>query len=145
MADANNGFQFLVSFANGAWGSMNCSFAAPFGSGVQIEVHGTEGSLHTPQSGGNPDPTVKGVVMGGRRDREEQLTQLAVPEWLYPFEDERDHRLMPFRLLVREFLRGIREGTSPAPNLYDAYRCQQVMDAVQESARTGRRVQISLD
>ena len=52
---------------------------------------------------------------------------------------------MPFRLLVREFFRGIEEGTSPAPNFYDGYRCQQVLDAVRESAATGRVVTIPLE
>ena len=143
VADANNAFQFLVSFANGAWGSMSASFAAPFGSGVQIELHGTGGSLHTPQTGGNPAPD--GVVLGGRRDEHETLAALPIPDRLRPFDDDRDQRLMAFRLLVREFVRGIETGTSPAPNLYDAYRCQQVMDAVQESTRTGGRVQLALD
>ena len=49
---------------------------------------------------------------------------------------------MPFRLLTREFVRGIRTGTSPAPNFYDGWRNQQVMDAVRESSRSGRRVLI---
>jgi predicted dehydrogenase len=68
-----------------------------------------------------------------------------MPERLQPFQDERDDRLMPFRLLVREFLRGIEEGTSPAPNFYDGFRCQQILDAVRESSATGRRVEIALE
>ena len=42
---------------------------------------------------------------------------------------------MAFRLLVREFERGIREGTSPAPSLDDALATQRVLDAIRESAR----------
>jgi predicted dehydrogenase len=52
---------------------------------------------------------------------------------------------MPFRLFTREFLRGVDEGTSPAPNFYDAYRCQQVLDAVRESSATGKRVPVPAD
>jgi predicted dehydrogenase len=140
LSDANNGFQFLVGFENGAWGSMNCSFVAPYGSGGMIEIHGTEGSLSTPQGGGNPAPD--GVVMGGRKGVDEKLSPIDIPERFHFFDDDRDQRLMAFRLLVKRFVAGIETGTSPAPNLFDAYRCQQVIDAVQESTLTGARIQI---
>ena len=141
--DTNNAFQFLVTFANGAWGSMACNSAATFGSGVNIELHGTEGSLLTPQTGVNPAPD--GVVLGGRSGETEQMGPLTIPDRFHPMDDDRDQRLMAFRLLVRRFLQGIAEGTSPTPNLYDGYRCQQVMDAVKESNRTGQRVELALD
>ena len=49
---------------------------------------------------------------------------------------------MAFRLLVRDFTRGIEQGRSPAPNFTDGLRCQEVLDAVHESSQSGRRVQI---
>ena len=49
---------------------------------------------------------------------------------------------MPFRLMIREFARGVREGTSPTPNFYDGYLCQQVLDAARESSATGKVVAI---
>jgi predicted dehydrogenase len=52
---------------------------------------------------------------------------------------------MAFRLLVRDFNRGIDEGTSPTPNFTDAWRCQQILDAVRESSDTGRTITIRLD
>jgi predicted dehydrogenase len=70
---------------------------------------------------------------------------LAVPARLEPFSDERDDRLMPFRLFTKEFLRGVENGTSPAPNFVDGYRCQQILDAVRTSSATGERVAISID
>ena len=60
-----------------------------------------------------------------------------------PFSDDRDPRLMAFRLLIRDFNRGIDEGTSPTPNFTDAWRCQQILDAVRESSDTGRTVRIN--
>ncbi|MCA9851414.1 MAG: hypothetical protein KC461_12325, partial [Dehalococcoidia bacterium] len=63
------------------------------------------------------------------------LEPLPVPERFRPIEDDRDARLAAFRLLVREFERGIREGTSPAPSFEDALKCQQALDAIRESAR----------
>ena len=64
------------------------------------------------------------------------------PPQLMPLTDTRDHRLAAFRLLVRDFTRGIDEGTSPAPNFEDGLKCQQVLDAVRESSDTGRTVRI---
>ncbi len=66
-----------------------------------------------------------------------------MPERFRPFEDDRDQRLVAFRLLVREFERGIREGTSPAPNFEDGLRCQEVLDAVRASAAGGGTVGLS--
>ena len=51
-----------------------------------------------------------------------------------PFTDARDPRLMAFRLLVREFTRGIGQRASPSPNFTDGLRCQEVMDAVRASS-----------
>jgi len=104
-----------------------------------IEIYGRDGTLVTPQSGVNPP--AHGTLLGARLG-EEALAELPIPARLEPFADPRDDRLVPFRLLVREFLRGVDEGTSPSPNFYDGYRCQQVLDAVRESSRAGHTVAI---
>lgn len=46
------------------------------------------------------------------------------------------------RRLLREFERGIAEGTSPSPNFEDGLRAQLILDAARESARTGRVVEV---
>ena len=46
------------------------------------------------------------------------------------------------RRLLRDFERGIVEGTSPSPNFFDGLRTQLVLDAARESARTGRVVAV---
>jgi predicted dehydrogenase len=134
LVDIDDSFVFTLEFASGVWATMTASNAAAFGSGASIEVFGSEGTLVTPQRGVNPPS--HGRILAAKLG-EEKLEELAIPERLQPFQDERDDRLMPFRLEVREFVRGIREGTSPAPNLYDGWRCQQVLDAVRESSRQG--------
>ena len=65
-----------------------------------------------------------------------------MPSEFRPFDDDRDHRLMAFRLLVREFERGIREGSSVAPSFDDGVGCQAVLDAVRESSKSGRWVRV---
>jgi predicted dehydrogenase len=121
---------------------MTGTFAAPFGPGANIEVYGDEGTLVTLQPGVNPPSN--GIVRGARLG-EEEIHELVMPERLRPPQDSRDDRLPPFRVFVQRFLDGIRRGTSPAPNFYDGYRCQQVLDAVVESHQTGRWVDIPLE
>lgn len=138
-ATADDTFIFTLHCAGGVIVNMVATRSAPFGSGASIEIYGSEGALVTPQTGLNPP--AQGVILGARPG-DERLQELTIPDRLQPFADERDDRLMPFRLFTREFLRGVREGTSPAPGFYDGYRCQQILDAVRESSATGRRVAI---
>jgi predicted dehydrogenase len=49
---------------------------------------------------------------------------------------------MAFRLLVREFGKGIDEGRSPSPNFTDGLRCQEVLDAIRESSKSERTVKL---
>ena len=57
-----------------------------------------------------------GVVVASRDGA--ALEPLETPPQYLPFKDARDHRLMAFRLLVRDFTAGIERGTSPAPQLH---------------------------
>jgi predicted dehydrogenase len=141
-SEADDTFTFTLRFRQGGFAQMIGTRAAPFGSGAGIEIYGSEGALFTPQRGVNPP--AHGQVLGARLGEEKPLP-LDIPERLQPFADERDDRLMPFRLFVREFLRGAETGTSPAPDFYDGYRCQQILDAVRESSATGRAVTIPAD
>lgn len=135
-------FTFTLNFVKGGFAQMTASRAGLFPSAATVEIYGDAGTIVTPQDGPNPPAhgTLNGAKLGdsGRQD-------LEVPARLGPIVDERDERLPPFRLQVRDFLKGIETGTSPAPNFYDAWRNQQVLDAVRESAKTGRRVTIALD
>ncbi|MGE0058852.1 MAG: Gfo/Idh/MocA family protein [Dehalococcoidia bacterium] len=134
-------FTFTLNFAKGGFAQMTASRAGLFPSASSVEIYGDAGTLSAPQSGPNPPAhgTLQGAKLGdaGRQD-------LEVPARLGPIVDERDERLPPFRLQVRDFLKGIESGTSPAPNFYDGWRNQQVLDAVRESAKTGQRVAIDL-
>jgi len=57
-----------------------------------------------------------------------------MPDRFKPFDDDRDNRLMAFRILVQRFKKGVAEGKSPDPSFYDGYRCQQVLDAIRRSS-----------
>ena len=71
------------------------------------------------------------------------LAPLPTPAHYTPFTDDRDHRLMAFRLLVRDFTQGVEQGASPSPSFADGLRCQEVLDAIRLSSDTGRTVAIS--
>ena len=139
-SETNDSFGFMFTLKNGGWGSMTASSAAPFGSGAMIQIYGTQGTLQTPQRGANPPPD--GIVLGTRFGEGHGVQELPMPRRLHPFDDPRDERLMAFRLLVRQFIQGVAEGSSPSPSFYDGLRCQQVLDAVALSGTSGCWVDI---
>lgn len=139
LTDADDAVAMVLRFKSGAWGSINGSMAAPFGQGARIELYGTEGTLVSPQTGFNPAPD--GKVFGARAgDRE--LHELTVPAEYRPFDDPRDHRLLPFRLLVDRLVGAIRTGKPASPTFYDGLKVQEVIDGVFQSTETGRWVEL---
>ena len=139
-ADAEDTFSIQMTFANGALGTFSFTAAAPVGLGGRLTVMGSEGVLSTPQAGVNPRPD--GVVLGANKG-DKELLALTIPAELMPPEGDYDGRVAPFRLLVREFARGIDEATSPAPTFDDGVRVQQVLDAVRASAAHGGWVPVT--
>lgn len=137
-ADSDDTFVFTLQFENGGVATMVASFAATPTRGAKIVVMGDNGTLMAEQAG--PNPTEDGVVMGSQGGA--PLRELKTPASFLPFSDGRDHRLMAFRLLVRDFARGIDHAVSPAPNFTDGLRCQEVLDAVRESSASGCRVKL---
>src|SRR5436309_2738299 len=90
------------------WSPTN--FATP--RSVQIVVMADDGTLIAEQPG--PNPLENGVVVASRNGA--PLQALETPPQYTPLADARDHRLMAFRLLVRDFTTGVEQGTSPAPS-----------------------------
>lgn len=137
-AETDDAFTFTLEFVDGGTATMIASFAATPARGTRIVVMGDEGTLIADQPG--PNPMEDGIVVGSRHGS--PLQPLATPSQYTPFTDARDHRLMAFRLLVRDFTRGVDEGRSPAPNFDDGLACQRVMDAIRESSQRGRTIAV---
>ncbi len=135
-AETDDSFLLTLTFKNGGMATMIASFAVTPTRGAKIVVMGDNGTLIAEQPG--PNPMENGVVVASRNGA--PLQELKTPAQYTPFTDARDHRLMAFRLLVRDFTTGVEQGTSPAPNFTDGLRCQQVLDAVHESSESGRTV-----
>jgi predicted dehydrogenase len=137
-AETDDTFSFTLTFRNGGTATMIASFATTPTRGVKIAVMGDNGTLIAEQPG--PNPLEDGIVVASRDGS--PLQALTTPPEYTPFKDPRDHRLMAFRLLVRDFSRGVEEGTSPAPSFVDGLRCQEVLDAVAESSASGRTIRL---
>jgi predicted dehydrogenase len=138
-AESDDTFSFMLNFVNGGIATMIASFATTPTRGARIAVMGDEGTLTAEQAG--PNPTEDGVVVASRKGS--PLAELATPPQYTPFTDARDHRLMAFRRLVKDFTSAIAQGKSPSPNFTDGWRCQQVLDAVRESSEGGRTVKLA--
>ncbi len=139
-SETDDAFSFTLTFKRGGVATMSASSTVSPTLGARIVVTGSDGVLMARQDG--PNPAEDGVVLGGKRG-DSGLQELPTPLRLAPFTDDRDPRLMAFRLFVREFERGIDEGTSHAPSFDDGVACQQVLDAVRESAQTGKTVKLA--
>ena len=118
--------------------TMIASFATTPTRGAKIVVMGDRGTLIAEQPG--PNPLEDGVVIASRDGS--PLQPLKTPPQYTPLSDPRDHRLMAFRLLVRDFSRGMEQGSSPAPNFVDGLRCQEALDAVRASSDSGQTVRL---
>jgi predicted dehydrogenase len=138
-AETDDTFTFTLGFRNGGMATMIASFAATPARGAKIVVMGDRGTLVAEQPG--PNPMDDGVVVASRDGA--PFATLPTPAKYVPVPDARDPRLAAFRALVRDFTKGVDSGTSPSPNFTDGLRCQEVMDAVRESARTGRTVTLA--
>lgn len=149
-AGSDDTFLFTLQFAGGGFAQMIGTLAAPFGTGASIEIYGSAGTLIAPSqevswralSPRGRNPPAGGRVFAGRvgDDRLQELPAAMLADSQVP--GERDVHLLPFRQLVREFVRGVEEGHSPSPSFYDGMRCQEILDAVRLSASTGQRVTI---
>lgn len=138
-SETDDTFLFTLEFKAGGMATMSASFAATPARGAKIVVMGDSGTLIAKQPG--PNPLENGVVVGSRDGS--PLQALATPGKYTPFTDARDHRLMAFRLLVRDFNAGIERGASPAPNFTDGLRCQEILDAVRASSGSGNTVRLA--
>lgn len=142
LADADDAFTCVLAFKSGAWGTLTCSGAAPFGPGGRIEAYGTDGTLWSPQPSFNPEPD--GYLLGARVGEKALQKLVPPPEKYRPFEDDRDHRLLPFRLMVDKLVEAIRTGGQvEGATFADGVKVQQVIDGIFASSDTGRWVDIA--
>ena len=139
-------FAVMIDFRCGGWGTLIGRKISMDNEGrADIEIFGAEGSLFFSHRLHDFHQLHHEKVYGSRLVGDDKREELRIPARFLPFEDNRDSRLIAFRLLVQSFVKGTQEVNSPSPNFEDGYRCQQVLNAAVESAITGQRIPIILD
>jgi predicted dehydrogenase len=107
------------------------------GSGLRMEIYGTEGTIVATAQ----QMQATGVKLRGARRGDKELTDIEVPaslRWV-PAEVP-EGTPVNVAQMMRRFAESIREGTHPTPTFADAVRNHQLLDAVERSSNEGRRV-----
>jgi predicted dehydrogenase len=109
------------------------------GSGVRMEVYGTEGTL-VATSGGQTQAT--GLQVKGARAGEE-LKEIDIPERLRWIPDTVPQGT-PINVaqMFRRFAEGIRQGEPAEPTFEDAVRNHKLLDALERSSESGQAVKV---
>ncbi len=128
---------FLARFENGALGSFEVTrFAKGWANGNQFEVNGSKGSLRFNLERLNElqlyldeDPDVAGwrTINVTNGEAHPYMANWWPAGHIIGYEHTFTHA-------VFDFLNGVADGVSPAPNFDDGVRCQAVLEAVERSA-----------
>ena len=149
-SDVEDWIAFLAEFANGATGTFEISRVAPGrGAGISedifIELYGTKGSIVFSLQ----DPWGLMVALGeDGLDPARPLRHYDVPRELLkiggsPRDVMAHDRRWGYRYdQAFQFVESVKRGQARAPSFADGLRCQAVLDAVLESARERRWVEV---
>ena len=141
---ANDTAILLTEFSSGAQGVIQVSavaYDADRGMHQIVQMYGEAGSLeiNVPYQGHEAGAVIRGVRSGEKR-----FETLEVPDVYWggvnrsdPYGVFTQHSVGP-----RLFIDAILENRPVSPNFYDGYKAQQVIDAANVAARSGRSVTI---
>lgn len=143
---ADDATLFMARFRNGAVGSFNATrFANGFKNHLRLEIFGSEGSLTF-----NLERMNELNFFSGNDPKDRQgFRNILVTESEHPYIDAwwpPGHIIGWEHSFIHQFSKlmdGIAEKKQVAPNFYDGLRCQEVLDAVTDSAEQGKWVHIS--
>ncbi|MDA1142839.1 MAG: Gfo/Idh/MocA family oxidoreductase [Planctomycetota bacterium] len=124
-----------LEFENGATGSLQAGYLQAAGGGSESVFHlwGTEGSAFWPSMGVS-ELQVRSTTFEG--DRHRDLTfDLASKEGVYGGQQWLFD-------LAQDLIQAIREDRQPAVTALDAFRVLEVTDAIYQSSKAGRRVEV---
>jgi predicted dehydrogenase len=123
--DVDDHVGFLVHFQGGAVGTFTASrMVGSIRDDCRLTAHGSQGSLtFTTQQRDKLQ-----VCLGEAMQSPEPFTEVDVP---------REHKNVDE---IPTFVQAVRAGTPVEPSFVDGLRCQELLDAVLESAATGRRM-----
>ena len=116
--------------------SASVSNNAFLGRGHRMEIYGDQGSLMLENT---QISYVRGFRLWVGRRHEDRLLEVAVPQEPAISGDD---RIGPASRLAERFLTWVERGIPSAPTLQDGYRVQCLLEAVRESSRTRRWVEV---
>ncbi len=135
----------LARFRNGALGNLEATrFALGRKNGIHIEINGSKGSVFFDFEHMNHLLYYRGEDPADRRG----FRDIIVCEGVHPYMDAwwppghiigYEHT---FVHVVADFVNAVATGKSVSPDFADGLRNQQVLEAVAQSAKTGRRVRL---
>lgn len=137
--DADDAFEVTLFFRSGGIAHLSMSYVSKFGQGGGFELYGDKGTIFTCQDSNTPNPPSHGSLLAGKIT-DDALKNIIIPEEFNPIKDERDMRIPPTRMLLRDFLQGIENGYSPSPNFNDGYKLQIVLHSILESSERKQAV-----
>jgi predicted dehydrogenase len=143
-ADADEDCSFLARLRCGAQAVFQASkLVAGRGNHQRVELHGDRGSLVYEADPG-VDPTWEGRAFAGRPDRIGLEPVALAPDLTAGLDapDNQAGRLAAYRRLTDPFFAAIRGGGTVSPDFGDGAAVQAVLDAVAESAESGRWVEV---
>ena len=125
------------SFASGGMATLAMSWVSDPPLGLRVVITGSEGVIHATSPG---SMLSEGEVELGRAGAE-VFTPVAAPD--DPLDDQPAGAVGVSARLIQAFAEGIDSGRSPAPNFVDGLHSQVVIEAMRESATTGKTVQLA--
>jgi predicted dehydrogenase len=144
--DVDDASAFLAKFENGALGVFEASrFAGGNRNGNRFEINGEKGSIRWDLENmnnlqvyfNNDEPGLQGFRTINCTEAEHPYSPAYWPSGhIIGYEHT-------FMNLFVEFMNGIAQGVSPAPNFEDGVRNQKVLAAVEQSTQNGGWVQIN--
>jgi predicted dehydrogenase len=143
---AEDSATILLEFQSGATGSLHVSAVAyepsPFGQLQQMELHGSEGTLHAVCDWDRVQR------VDGCRQGEPAIHELPIPDRIFDgarrdvVADTYKDTFRGSDVMARGFVTAIATGSPASPDFRDGLAVQRVVDAASRSAREGRRVTI---
>lgn len=134
--DVDDATSFVARFEGGAQGVFNATRCAIGRSNHQrAEIYGTRGSVIYEIEKWDRGGDQIQLCLGSSQARHAGLTSVAVPPAYLA--GTPNHPMI-------EFVEAIRADRDPSPTFYDGMRCQEVLEAVEISAREGVTVQLPL-
>ena len=134
--DVDDATSFLVRFAGGAEGVLNASRCAIGRNNHQrVEIYGTKGALIYEIEKWDEGGDSLQICFGSAQARYNAFSTVKVPPSYLAGNPERP---------MIDFIDAIRANRMPSPNFDDGMRCQEVIDAIANSAQRGARVELPL-